>query len=112
MSKFPSNFIEIVEVGPRDGLQNEKAIVEAPDKVDFIRRLEACGAKRIEAVSFVNERRVPQMAGAEAIMQALPHQDGRTRIGAEPHVLAGKRGATHLDAGAKPRRRAIGPRRR
>ncbi|HEY1749922.1 MAG TPA: hydroxymethylglutaryl-CoA lyase [Caulobacteraceae bacterium] len=76
-----SGFIEIVEVGPRDGLQNEKAVLEAPDKVDFIRRLEACGARRIEAVSFVNERRVPQMAGAEAIMAALPHAEGRSRIG-------------------------------
>jgi hydroxymethylglutaryl-CoA lyase len=76
-----SRFIQIVEVGARDGLQNESAVLPPADKVDFIRRLEACGARRIEAVSFVNERRVPQMAGAEAIMQALPHQDGRTRIG-------------------------------
>jgi hydroxymethylglutaryl-CoA lyase len=76
-----SRFIEIVEVGPRDGLQNEKQPVEIADKVDFIRRLESAGAKRIEAVSFVNERRVPQMAGAETIMQALPHQQGRSRIG-------------------------------
>jgi hydroxymethylglutaryl-CoA lyase len=76
-----SKFIEIVEVGPRDGLQNEKATVEVADKVDFVRRLEACGALRVEAVSFVNERRVPQMAGAEAIMAALPHEAGRSRIG-------------------------------
>ena len=76
-----SRFIEIVEVGARDGLQNEKAVLEAAEKTDFIRRLEACGARRIEAVSFVNERRVPQMAGAEAIMAALPHSDGRSRIG-------------------------------
>jgi hydroxymethylglutaryl-CoA lyase len=76
-----SRFIEIVEVGPRDGLQNEKAILDADDKLDFIRRLEACGARRIEAVSFVNERRVPQMAGAEAIMEGLPHAGGRSRIG-------------------------------
>ena len=76
-----SRFIEIVEVGARDGLQNEKAVLEAADKTDFIRRLEACGARRIEAVSFVNERRVPQMAGAEAIMAALPHAEGRSRIG-------------------------------
>jgi hydroxymethylglutaryl-CoA lyase len=74
-------FIEIVEVGPRDGLQNEKAVLEPADKIEFARRLEACGARRIEAVSFVNERRVPQMAGAEAIMQALPHAEGRSRIG-------------------------------
>ncbi len=76
-----SRAIEIVEVGPRDGLQNEKAILEAPEKVAFIRRLEAAGVRRIEAVSFVNPRRVPQMAGAEEIMAALPHQDGRSRIG-------------------------------
>jgi hydroxymethylglutaryl-CoA lyase len=76
-----SQFIEIVEVGPRDGLQNEKASLEVADKLDFIRRLEACGARRIEAVSFVNERRVPQMAGAEAIMAGLPPAAGRARIG-------------------------------
>jgi hydroxymethylglutaryl-CoA lyase len=73
--------IEIVEVGARDGLQNEKAILEVDDKVEFIRRLEACGAQRLEAVSFVNPKRVPQMAGGEEIMAALPHQDGRSRIG-------------------------------
>lgn len=76
-----SRFIEIVEVGPRDGLQNEKAVLDADDKTEFVRRLEACGARRIEAVSFVNPRRVPQMAGAEETMAALPHQDGRSRIG-------------------------------
>ncbi len=69
--------IEIVEVGPRDGLQNESAILEADDKLEFIRRLEAAGVKRIEAVSFVNPRRVPQMAGAEEIMAALPRAEGR-----------------------------------
>ena len=76
-----SRAIEIVEVGPRDGLQNEKAIVETADKIDFIRRLEAAGARRIEAVSFVNPRRVPQMAGAEEIMAALPREAGVSRIG-------------------------------
>jgi hydroxymethylglutaryl-CoA lyase len=76
-----SRFIEIVEVGPRDGLQNEKAILSAETKLAFIRRLESCGARRIEAVSFVNEKRVPQMAGAEAIMAGLPHEAGRARIG-------------------------------
>jgi len=93
-----SKFIEIVEVGPRDGLQNEKQPVEIADKVDFIRRLEACGARRVEAVSFVNERRVPQMAGAETIMEALPRQDGRSRIG----LVLNERGwdralAAHVD---------------
>jgi hydroxymethylglutaryl-CoA lyase len=76
-----SRRIEIVEVGPRDGLQNEKAVLETPDKIEFIRRLEAAGAHRIEAVSFVNPRRVPQMAGAEEIMASLPREHGRSRIG-------------------------------
>jgi len=73
--------IEIVEVGPRDGLQNEKALLEVDQKLDFIRQLEAAGARRIETVSFVNPRRVPQMAGAEEISAALPHTAGRSRIG-------------------------------
>jgi hydroxymethylglutaryl-CoA lyase len=73
--------IQIVEVGPRDGLQNEKALLDVEQKVEFIQRLEAAGARRIETVSFVNPRRVPQMAGAEEISAALPRQAGRSRIG-------------------------------
>jgi hydroxymethylglutaryl-CoA lyase len=73
--------IEIVEVGPRDGLQNEAALLGVEDKLEFIARLERAGARRIEAVSFVNPRLVPQMAGAEEVMAALPPQPGRSRIG-------------------------------
>ena len=76
-----SRRIEVVEVGPRDGLQNEKALLDVDQKLEFIRRLEAAGARRIETVSFVNPRRVPQMAGAEEISAALPHEKGRSRIG-------------------------------
>lgn len=77
-----SRFIEIVEVGPRDGLQNEKAILSVDEKLDLIRRLEAAGARRTEVVSFVNPNRVPQMAGAEEIMDALGGPDPkRSRIG-------------------------------
>ena len=73
--------IQIVEVGPRDGLQNEKALLEVDQKLEFIHRLEAAGARRMETVSFVNPKRVPQMAGAEEICAALPHTAGRSRIG-------------------------------
>jgi len=75
--------IEIVEVGPRDGLQNESVTLDVEQKLEFIGRLQAAGARRIEAVSFVNPRRVPQMAGAEEIMAALPpaDQSGSARIG-------------------------------
>ncbi|MGH7022201.1 MAG: hydroxymethylglutaryl-CoA lyase, partial [Caulobacteraceae bacterium] len=76
-----SRRIDIVEVGPRDGLQNEKAVLGTADRIEFIQRLEAAGARRVEAVSFVNPRRVPQMAGAEEIMAALPREAGRSRIG-------------------------------
>ena len=73
--------VEIVEVGPRDGLQNEQTVLSVEDRIDFINRLEACGVRRIEAVSFVNPKRVPQMAGAEEIMAALPATPGASRIG-------------------------------
>jgi hydroxymethylglutaryl-CoA lyase len=73
--------IEIVEVGPRDGLQNEATILSPEDRVEFVHKLEAAGARRIEAVSMVHPGRVPQMAGAEAVMAALPHAPGRSRIG-------------------------------
>ena len=76
-----SRRIEIVEVGPRDGLQNEQTLFDIDQKLEMIRRLELAGARRMEVVSFVNPKRVPQMAGAEEIMAALPHKEGRSRIG-------------------------------
>ncbi|QYF86792.1 hydroxymethylglutaryl-CoA lyase [Brevundimonas sp. PAMC22021] len=76
-----NRYIQIVEVAPRDGLQNETAILAPTERADFVRRLEQAGARRIEAASFVNPRIVPQMAGAEEVMQALPREDGRSRIG-------------------------------
>ena len=79
--------ITIVEVGPRDGLQNETTILEPAVRADLVNRLEAAGARRIEAVSFVHPKYVPQMARAEAVMAALPHAAGRSRIGL---VLNGK----------------------
>ncbi len=79
--------VTIVEVGPRDGLQNEKTVLEPAVRADLVRRLEAAGARRIEAVSFVHPKYVPQMAGAEEVMAALPPEAGRSRIGL---VLNGK----------------------
>lgn len=76
-----SRFIEIVEVGPRDGLQNEKTVLGVGQKLDFIRRLDAAGARRMEVVSFVNPKRVPQMAGAEEVMADLATDGRLSRIG-------------------------------
>jgi hydroxymethylglutaryl-CoA lyase len=64
--------VEIVEVSPRDGLQNEAVMLSTAAKVELIRRAVAAGVRRIEAVSFVNPKRVPQMADAEGVMAALP----------------------------------------
>ena len=80
-------FIQIVEVGPRDGLQNEKAVLEPAVRAEFVRRLESAGARRIEAVSFVHPKYVPQMADAEGVMAALPTSSDHRRIGL---VLNGK----------------------
>lgn len=63
--------IEIVEVGPRDGLQSESQVLPTAAKVEFIRRLAAAGCARIEVASFVNPKRVPQMADAEGVLAAL-----------------------------------------
>jgi len=73
--------IAIVEVGPRDGLQNEAASVPTEVKIEFIRRAVDAGIRRIEVASFVSPRRVPQMADAEEILRALPHRDDVSYIG-------------------------------
>ena len=65
----------IVEVGPRDGLQNEPTLVSTEAKIRFITRLADAGLTRIEVTSFVHPRRVPQMADAEAVMAGVPRRD-------------------------------------
>jgi hydroxymethylglutaryl-CoA lyase len=64
--------VSIVEVAPRDGLQNESAVVSTADKLALIATLVSSGVRRIEATSFVHPRRVPQMADAEAVARRLP----------------------------------------
>jgi hydroxymethylglutaryl-CoA lyase len=68
--------IDICEVGPRDGLQNECKLVTTKDKVELINRLIDAGIKNIEAVSFVNPKVVPQMADAEEVLKQLPKNKG------------------------------------
>jgi hydroxymethylglutaryl-CoA lyase len=73
--------VEIVEVGPRDGLQSEAQVLPTECKVEFVRRLVAAGLRRIEVASFVNPKRVPQMADAEAVLAALGNPTGNRFIG-------------------------------
>lgn len=73
--------VEIVEVAPRDGLQNEKVLVSLEDKAELVRRAIACGARRIEVGSFVNPKKVPQMAGTDELIGMLPRRDDVIYIG-------------------------------
>ena len=75
------NGVTIVEVSPRDGLQNEKTILSTDAKVDLITRLVDAGARRIEAVSFAHPRLVPTMADAEAVMERVPRPAGVSYAG-------------------------------
>ena len=73
--------IDIVEVGPRDGLQNDPSDLTTEQKLEFIARLEACGVRRIEAGSFVSPKAVPKMADSGKVFAGLTKTPGRSRIG-------------------------------
>jgi hydroxymethylglutaryl-CoA lyase len=73
--------VTIVEVSPRDGLQNESVILSTEDKVELITRVVDAGARRVEAVSFAHPKLVPAMADAEAVMERVPRRDGVSYIG-------------------------------
>ncbi|MGE3771909.1 MAG: hydroxymethylglutaryl-CoA lyase [Gammaproteobacteria bacterium] len=73
--------VEIVEVGPRDGLQSQPALVDTDTKIAFITRLVDAGLRRLEVASFVNPKRVPQMADADEVIARLPRRAGVRYIG-------------------------------
>ena len=68
--------IVVCDVGPRDGLQNEPEVLPAGTRAELIDRLAAAGLRRIEAVSFVRDDRVPQMAGAEEVVASVRSREG------------------------------------
>ena len=75
MASFPKA-VKIVEVGPRDGLQNEKTIIPAAAKIGFIDRLSETGLKTIEATSFVSPKWIPQLADAEEVFKGIAKRPG------------------------------------
>jgi hydroxymethylglutaryl-CoA lyase len=88
--------VELVEVSPRDGLQNESQLFTTAQKLELIRRALDTGVRRLEATSFVHPARVPQMADAEAVAAALPRDRNAVYIG----LVLNKRGALRaLEAG-------------
>ena len=76
-----SGDITIVEVSPRDGLQNESVLLSTDAKVELITQLIDAGARRVEAVSFAHPKLVPAMADAEAVMERVPRRDGVSYAG-------------------------------
>jgi hydroxymethylglutaryl-CoA lyase len=73
--------IEFIEVGARDGLQNEKTLIATADKLSLITRAIDAGARRIEVTSFVNPKKVPQMADADEVCAGLPDRPDVNYIG-------------------------------
>jgi hydroxymethylglutaryl-CoA lyase len=97
MSKVPKS-VKIVEVGPRDGLQNEKQIIPAATKIEFINRLSASGLKTIEVTSFVSPKWIPQLADAEEVFKTIDKKPGVSY----PVLVPNEKGMQRaLDAGAK-----------
>src|SRR5690242_20114153 len=78
--------VRIVEVGPRDGLQNEPGFVPTATKLALIERLVGAGLKTIEAASFVSPKWVPQMADAAAVMAGVVRHSGVTYTALTPNL--------------------------
>ena len=93
-----SGRVKVVEVGPRDGLQNEKQIVPAAIKIELINRLSACGLPVVEATSFVSPKWVPQLADAAEVLSGIQRRAGVEYPVLVPNVQGLERA---LAAGAK-----------
>jgi len=83
--RYPSR-VTVVEVGPRDGLQNESAAIAAGDKVDFVDRLSAAGLPVIEAGAFVSPKWVPQMADTSEVFRRIARRDGTRYTAIVPNL--------------------------
>ncbi|WP_333969927.1 hydroxymethylglutaryl-CoA lyase [Alteromonas mediterranea] len=90
--------VSIVEVGPRDGLQNETLNLSAAQKIELINLLSKTGLKRIEAGSFVSPKWVPQMANSDEVFQALPSRTDVQYSALTPNLRGLE---TAIDAGVK-----------
>jgi hydroxymethylglutaryl-CoA lyase len=90
--------LELVEVSPRDGLQNEPEIVSTENKLALIAHILAAGFRRLEAASFVNPKKVPQMADGDAVFSGLPQRDDATFIALALNLRGVERA---LEAGAE-----------
>jgi len=87
--KWPDSVV-ITEVGPRDGLQNEAAIIPLAEKVRLVDALSGTGLTRIEAASFVHPKAIPQMADAAELMAAIERREGVTYVALVPNQVGAR----------------------
>ncbi|MCK7612486.1 hydroxymethylglutaryl-CoA lyase [Roseibium sediminicola] len=80
------DFVTLFEMGPRDGLQNEKLFVPTAQKIDLVDRLSACGFRKIEVTSFVSPKWIPQMADAQEVMEGIYRHPSVTYAVLTPNV--------------------------
>jgi hydroxymethylglutaryl-CoA lyase len=100
--KVAKEKLELVEVSPRDGLQNEPDLVSTANKLELINRIVAAGFRRLEGGSFVNPKKVPQMADGDAVFAGLPQANGASGEIAFIALALNLRGVERaLAAGAK-----------
>jgi len=90
--------VRVVEVGPRDGLQNEKAWIDTADKIAYVDLLSAAGFPLIEATSFVSPKAVPQLSDAADVMTSITRRDGTTYLVLTPNQRGYDRA---IDAGSR-----------
>lgn len=83
---MPTEFVRVVEVGPRDGLQNEPRTVPTPIKIELIERLADAGLRFIEATAFVSPKWVPQMADHSAVLRGIHRTPGVTYSALTPNL--------------------------
>ena len=97
LTNLPSR-VKIVEVGPRDGLQNEKARIPTADKIRYIDLLSDSGLAVIEATSFVSPKAIPQLADADEVFRTIKKHDGVTYLVLVPNEKGLNRA---IDAGVR-----------
>lgn len=97
MSGPQSKFVTVFEVGPRDGLQNEKRLISAADKIALVDRLSGCGFRKIEVTAFVSPKWVPQMADNAEVMAGIERHPGVSYAALTPN-LKGFEGAAAAKA--------------
>lgn len=100
-SEMYTESIELIEVGPRDGLQNEPDIISTDTKLEMIRRMLDYGVRRLEVASFVHPKLVPQMADAEELVSRLPDRNDVTYIGLALNKRGMMRGLATREGGRR-----------